>query len=122
MSEYVPSPWEFTLLALAAFRIWKLLADDTILDRPRDWLTDKIVNPDGRPFRHGGEQRAHYWLTFLLCPWCSGAWICLLAWVAWLLAPTAALIGATFWALSAAVGLIGSVHETFVSVQDDSDK
>ena len=33
-----PQPWTFALLALAAFRAFKLIADDAILDRPRDRL------------------------------------------------------------------------------------
>jgi hypothetical protein len=38
----IPEPWEFALLALAAFRIWKLVGDDAVLDRPRDAVLAKL--------------------------------------------------------------------------------
>jgi len=34
----VPSPWVALILLAASFRIWRLLADDEILERPRYWL------------------------------------------------------------------------------------
>ncbi len=111
LSEYVPDPWHFILLSLAVFRVWKLIGDDTILDRPRYWLLDKMVNPDGRPFKRGGKARADYWMTFLVCPWCAGFWIAAVFWGAWLAWPTETLIVSVLFALSAAVGLIASVHD-----------
>lgn len=95
----IPEPWEFALLALAAFRFWKLLADDRILDRPRDWLLAKFPT----------DQRETYWADFLVCPWCAGFWIVLTWWAAWLIWPHGVLVFAGLWALSAAVGLAASV-------------
>lgn len=91
MSEYVPEPWAFVLLALAAWRVWKLLADDSILDRPRDWALDHVVSEE-----------------FLLCPYCLGFWASLIWWGSWLNWPDGALVVATPWAISAAVGLLGT--------------
>lgn len=48
------------LVALVAARLWRLIALDTVLDVPRDWL---IVHTPG-------------WVdVWLSCPWCSGTWI-----------------------------------------------
>lgn len=93
----IPGPWEFALLALAAFRVWKLIGDDAILDRPRDWLLDRIEPDDG----HGP------WNYFITCPWCAGFWITLAWWGAWLIEPYAVTVAAVPFALSAAVGYLG---------------
>lgn len=88
----VPDPWAFALLALAAFRWWKLLAEDQILDRPRDWVIAR--SPD-------------WFLDQLGCPWCAGFWICLEWYLAFVVWPHGTLIVATPFALSAVVGIIG---------------
>ena len=44
---------------LAGYRITRLLVEDTILDRPREWLEDRSA-----------------WAGSLLsCYWCAGFWI-----------------------------------------------
>lgn len=89
--------WTFLLLGLASFRFWKVIGDDKVFDRPREWLLQRMPN----------EETA---LLFLLCPWCSGFWICgvalglyciLFGW----LGAFAFLV--TWFALSAFVGLLG---------------
>jgi len=89
----VPGSWEFVLLGLAAFRLWRLIAEDTILDRPRGWVTGRV-----------GE----YWGTFIVCPWCSGAWLSFAWWLAWVAWPHGVLVASTPLALSAVVGLIAA--------------
>ena len=90
-----PGPWAFALLALAAFRVWKLAADDAILDRPRDWLLA----------RAGTSSKL---ALFLVCPWCAGFWITVAWWAAWWTWPHWTLAAAAPFALSAAVGLLAS--------------
>jgi hypothetical protein len=58
----VPPLWSFALGALAAWSVWKLLSTDDVLDRPRDWLAERVPRLD----------------HFLACPWCSGFWVCVL--------------------------------------------
>ena len=55
------------LVGLAAHRLWRLVALDTILNRPRQQLYRRVA-PDGT----GVWATVVYWLT---CPWCSGFWI-----------------------------------------------
>lgn len=84
----VPNWWEATLLALAAWRVFQLIAEDEILERPRRYVTAKL---DAR------------WELFIECPYCAGFWIALAWWGAWQLAPQAALVAATPFVLSAGV-------------------
>lgn len=88
----IPEPWEFALLALAAFRVWKLVGDDAVLDRPREAILARL---------------SETWDYFIICPWCAGFWITLAWWGAWLALDTTALVAATPFALSAAVGYLG---------------
>lgn len=109
MSEYVPEPWVFALLALAAFRIWKLVADDRILDRPRDWLLGKMTTP----------HRQDYWGDFLVCPWCAGFWISgitlavyLEVFASWPDETEEIVAAVVVWfAISAIVGSLGTLYE-----------
>lgn len=87
----IPEPWEFVLLALAVYRVFKLIAEDTILDRPRAWVLKRLSDT---------------WDLFLQCPWCLGWWLSLAWWGAWLIAGDWALLAATPWALSAVVALV----------------
>ena len=93
----IPEPYELVLLALAAGRVWKLIGDDRILDRPRDWALGKLKS----------DPQETYWADFLVCPWCAGFWIVLAWWVAWLIWPYGTLVFAGLWAISALVGLFG---------------
>lgn len=103
-----PSWWAYVLLTLAAFRAWKLVADDRILDRPRDWLLDRLDT------RRGDET---YWGDFLICPWCAGFWISLLTYAGWIAfgpgewdAGEWFMGGVSVFAISAGVGLLGTVY------------
>ncbi len=89
MNWDVPTWWAFLLLALAAFRVWRLLAEDAILDRPREWALHKLPK---------GEE-------FLVCPWCAGFWISVLWWLAWVAWPRWTLVVAAPFAINAIVGL-----------------
>lgn len=78
-----PDWWEFVLLAVAVWRIWHLLAHDSILDRPRRYLLR--LSPDWR--KEGdpvGEGYRLEWALFLTCPYCAGFWIGLLAYAGWI--------------------------------------
>lgn len=94
MTEHVPEPWPFVLLALAAWRVWKLVGDDVILDTPRDWLVKRI----GPKFDE-----------LITCPYCAGTYIVLAWWAFWYSWPEETLIVATPVAIMAVVGLLGTV-------------
>jgi Protein of unknown function (DUF1360) len=106
--RWIPDWWQFLLLMLAAYRIYHLLADDTILDRPRKWVLGlpRSYDPDRESANlyPGYRENVATWLT---CPWCAGFWISLGWWAAWLITPKWATVAAVPWALSALVGLIG---------------
>lgn len=100
----IPNWYELFLLAAASFRIWRLLAEDDILDWPRRKL-----------LRLGGWQEEGdpippdcrlLWSKWLGCPWCSGAWISLIWWGSFQWSPHWAIVVAVPAAISAVVGTI----------------
>ena len=100
----VPEPWEAVLLALAAFRIFRLLAGDVILRPLRVRLIRRAEIPGetyigGKPYRRTLDEFVH-------CPWCLGWWITLGWWIAWLVWPRGSIVAAVPFALSAIVGLV----------------
>jgi len=97
--SHVPSWWEAVLLAGAAFRMWRLLAVDTVLDRPRDWY---VKADNSTTYMQGLDE-------FIRCPWCLGFWVATGWWVAWLIWPHGVLVVATWWAIAAAVGLLAKL-------------
>ncbi len=86
----VPNWWEAFLLFAAAYRVWRLLAVDTILDPIRDRLFPNHLS---------------YWSVFLSCPWCAGFWVTIAWWAAWEATPHWTLVVAAPWALSLLTGL-----------------
>ncbi len=98
MTWVIPNWYALALLALAAYRLWRLLALDTILDRWRNLLIGS---------GHADDVRAR-WYEFVTCPYCAGAWITVGWWLAWVAWPHWTLVVAVPCALSALVGLIGS--------------
>jgi hypothetical protein len=82
---------EMAWMALATLRLWQLVAEDEITERPREWVIDRT--PD--------------WVDpWLVCPWCSGFWIGGVVWASWWWWPTATLAALTPFILSMIVGLI----------------
>lgn len=101
----IPAWWQFTLLSLAAYRLWRLLAEDTILDGPRLRVYRAVGwNPesDDEPPPTYRAKLA----IFISCPWCAGFWISLAAWGAWSWEPHWTLVACAPLAVSAAVGLV----------------
>ena len=87
----VPDWWEAVLLALAAWRVFQLIAEDEILNGPRRYVTGKLDEK---------------WELFIECPYCAGFWIAVIWWIAWQVNEKWTLIVAVPWALSA--GVIGA--------------
>lgn len=99
----VPSPWVALLLALAAFRVFRFIARDTLLDGPRARVL-RLAGWDGEtdpPPGYRGKLD-----KFILCPWCAGFHIGVLWWAAWLVFPTVTAALAVPWAINAVVALV----------------
>lgn len=105
----VPGWWAFLLLGLAAFRIYRLLGEDTILDRPRGWLLR--LPTDWREGQRVPDSYRDKWGAFITCPWCAGFWITLLWWAAWQIWPHGTLVVAALFALSTIVGLLARLDD-----------
>ena len=90
MTWAIPNWYPLVLLALAAYRVWRLLAHDTILD----------------PLRHRLIRAESKQEEFLQCPYCAGFWVALVWWAAWQIWPHGTLVAASVFAINA--GVIGA--------------
>jgi hypothetical protein len=77
------------VLGLACFRITRLIVQDTIADRPRNWVIQRST-----------------WLGELVsCPWCASFYVALGAAALFLLWPATAVLLCLPWALAALAAL-----------------
>ena len=102
----VPPAWVFALGALAAWRVWKLLSTDDILDYGN--LRDRAAPP--------GSQRRE----FLDCPYCAGFWVSALGSLGWYLVEGFDVYGwlVTAFAMSAIVVFLEIVLDLTVAKKD----
>lgn len=99
----VPSPWIAVLLVAASYRLWRLLAEDTILERPRRWLVRLPQEwKDGEAIPDEYKEK---WALFITCPWCAGFWISLALWGIWQIENHWTEVFMVPLAISAAVGI-----------------
>lgn len=64
----------FILLSLAAWRVFRLLAEDTILDKPRRKLL-RLHKDWAKEGDATGEDYREELGLFITCPYCAGFWI-----------------------------------------------
>jgi hypothetical protein len=89
-------PFTFILLALAAYRITRLLIQDEILAGPREALFNRL-----KP-----TSKITY---FLNCYWCLGFWVSILVVLAYSLFPGVMIVVALVLAMSALVGIVDAL-------------
>jgi hypothetical protein len=89
------SAFEFVILALAAYRLTRLVTTDVIFEGFRDKIWSKWP-PD---------TKLGYLIT---CDWCSGLWISGFLVIFWLLLPELAFVVSLVMSISAIVGLISA--------------
>lgn len=99
----IPSAWQLVLLALAVYRIWRILGLDDMpgLVAMRNWLAGASELGGVWTFRRR-------WVADLIsCPWCLGWWLSLAAAGCWFLDARVTLLAAIPFALAAIVGALG---------------
>ena len=104
----IPDWYTLALLAFAAFRTFRLIAEDDILDRPRAWLL-RYRGWDGTGPPPKGYRAK--WGEFVTCPWCAGFHLSVILWLLWLWQPTWTTGLCIPLALSALVGLIAKLSD-----------
>ncbi len=109
MNRWVPDAWPFVLLALACFRVTRIIGWDSITEPLRRTLTG--YSDDGAPALSEAELADHgrvrvYLSSLVRCPWCIGTYVCLAAYGLWLWHPVAALALSVPLALGAVTGLV----------------
>jgi len=93
---HVPDWWQALLLALAAYRVWRLCAWDEITEPARLRLV-----------RYGKRNYRAKLADFIQCPYCLGFWAAVAWWGSWLAWPHGAMIAAAPFAISTVVGILG---------------
>jgi hypothetical protein len=91
----IPSLLEFVILALATYRICRLLIEDRILDAPRNWFFSKVS-----PSTQFG-----YLLT---CYHCLSMYVGTFVFICYTIVPTVTIPVACVLALSAVTGYIST--------------
>ena len=101
----IPDWWQLTLIALAVFRIYRLIAEDTILEGVRRWVyrLDRNWQKEGD---YTGDKYRVKLALFVTCPWCLGFWLSLAWWGAYQVWEHGAVVVAAPWAISAIVALV----------------
>lgn len=105
----IPAAFEFVLLALAAWRLYRLAAYDDITRPMRERLVRRAEEP-GFVYVGDGNYRPRL-DTFVHCPYCLGFWICVAGWVAYQVWPHGMVWLAVPWAASAVLVLIEVNHD-----------
>ena len=98
----IPDWYQLLLLGAAAWRVFQLISQDDILDRPRRWAL-RMGNQwekEGDPVPN--DYRIH-WAQFITCPYCAGFWIAVAWWLAFQATEKWTVMFAVPWALSALV-------------------
>lgn len=115
----IPSPWVGLILALAAYRITRLIGWDDLppIAKARWWLLGArtVGTSASTSAGMGLTSETTTWVTtyrrpllahFIHCAFCLGFWCSVVVYVAWLEVPTQTLYAAVPLALAAVVGLI----------------
>ncbi len=95
----VPDWYALVLLGLAAYRTWRLLAEDDITDKARRYVTrlGPKWQQEGDPIPDGYRFKA---MQFINCPWCLGFWAAAAWWGLWQAWGHGTLVAASLAALS----------------------
>lgn len=85
----------FAILALAAFRVTRVITTDTIFESVRERIWKKFPSDRGIGY-------------LITCDWCTGFYVSILFVVAFLLVPTVVYVVSLVLSISAIIGLLAS--------------
>lgn len=78
----IPPVYQFALLALISYRLWRVIAEDEVLEIPRRYLVNLSQSwEEGDPIPLNYRARL---ASFLVCAWCLGFWTSLLVYLGWM--------------------------------------
>lgn len=87
------TPLDLLIVALASYRLTRLITTDYVARRPRNWV----------------ELHAPGWVGYLAtCTWCAGWWVSLATWGAYYADVTAVSWVIVAFAVAGAAGLLNS--------------
>jgi hypothetical protein len=94
----INQPFLFIILSLGAFRLTRLLTQDTIAEPVRETIWKKF--PPSTAF-------GYLWT----CNWCMGFWVAVFVFSMWLLAPEFTIVVSLVLSISTIIGLISAWTE-----------
>lgn len=86
---------EFIVLALAAYRLTRVIVEDTVAE----WLREAVWK------RYDPSTAIGYLFT---CYWCMGFWVSSLVVLAYIIVPVPTMVISAIFAVSAVVGIIAA--------------
>jgi hypothetical protein len=89
------NPFLFLILALAAFRLTRLLTTDAILEDVRNSFWNKYPP---------NTKLGYLWT----CDWCMGFWVALIVFGLWLVVPQVTIVVSLILSISAVIGLLSA--------------
>lgn len=107
------------ILALGSYSITRLIVTDSfpLFEKPRKWILERFpaeghasqIKPKRGTSRRTSNniyivEEGHWLGELISCPWCSGWWVSLAIWVAFMFIPEIVIIGLVPFALRAFVG------------------
>jgi hypothetical protein len=98
------------ILVLGAYRLWMLIAKDTITQA---WRT-RLLGYDDNGARNRWPKPRRRLAEFVHCPWCAGFWISLAVAAAYWEWPHATRLALAPFAISAALALISVCFDRLV--------
>lgn len=109
-------PWDFVVVALAAYRMTRFVVFDSLIGFNLDsgspasrWLDVWAWNADGSDKPGFGGWLRNKVATLLLCPYCIGFWITLACWATWTWAPSWCQYVLVAWAAAGAQALLSTL-------------
>lgn len=111
MTWRIPDWWQFLLLALAGYRLTRLVGWDVITRPARESLVGRYEEGSGKEARDSerGKKLRGYRRKldeFIHCPFCMGFYVSLALWLCWVWQPHWTLVAMTPFAVNAVVGLV----------------
>jgi hypothetical protein len=88
-------PLTFVVLALAAFRVTRVITTDVVFEAVRERIWKKF--PPSKGFGY-----------LITCDWCTGFYISILFVIAYLLVPTIVFVVSLVLSISAIIGLLAN--------------
>lgn len=109
---------DLLVLVLGSYRLWMLVAKDTITEPIRQRVLGYSLGADGKYHRNRWPKARKKTGEFVHCPWCAGWWISLAATLAYYEWPHATRLVLAPFAISAGLAIVAVTFDRLVLDRD----